>query len=216
MTAFIITIHVIVSIALILIVLLQTGKGASMGAVFGGAGSQALFGQTGAATFLGKLTTGAAIVFMLTSLSLAYISKSGGKSVVSDIPAPAPKAAAPAAEKATPDQPKPDTGNKAEKGASATAPVKPETSGDSKPADIPPAPPEETAKPVEAAPTKPAAPTDGGSGKATAPNPTEPANAPTAVAPPTSPPPAQTVNPPEMPVSPPEVPKAQEAPPIKP
>jgi len=85
MTAFIVTIHVIVSIALILIVLLQTGKGANMGAVFGGAGSQALFGNTGAATFLGKMTTVAAVIFMITSLSLAYISKSGGKSVVSDV-----------------------------------------------------------------------------------------------------------------------------------
>jgi len=85
MTALIITIHIIVSIALILIVLLQTGKGADMGAVFGGAGSQALFGNTGAATFLGKMTTVAAVVFMITSLSLAYISKSGSKSVVSDI-----------------------------------------------------------------------------------------------------------------------------------
>jgi preprotein translocase subunit SecG len=85
MTALIITIHVIVSIALILIVLLQTGKGADMGAVFGGAGSQALFGNTGAATFLGKMTTAAAVIFMITSLTLAYISKSGGKSVVSDI-----------------------------------------------------------------------------------------------------------------------------------
>jgi len=85
MTALIVTIHVIVSIALILIVLLQTGKGADMGAVFGGAGSQALFGNTGAATFLGKMTTAAAVIFMITSLTLAYISKSGGKSVVSDI-----------------------------------------------------------------------------------------------------------------------------------
>lgn len=113
MTALIITIHVIVSIALILIVLLQTGKGASMGAVFGGAGSQALFGNTGAASFLGKLTTWAAIIFMLTSLTLAYISKSGGKSVVSDIqskPA-AQQKQVPAAEKppvtlpATPSEP---------------------------------------------------------------------------------------------------------------
>ncbi|MDA3896770.1 MAG: preprotein translocase subunit SecG [Desulfobacteraceae bacterium] len=85
MTALIVTIHVIVSIALILIVLLQTGKGADMGAVFGGAGSQALFGNTGAATFLGKMTTAAAVIFMITSLTLAYISKSGSKSVVSDI-----------------------------------------------------------------------------------------------------------------------------------
>jgi preprotein translocase subunit SecG len=106
MTALIVTIHVIVSIALILIVLLQTGKGASMGAVFGGAGSQALFGNTGAATFLGKMTTVAAVVFMITSLSLAYISKSGGKSVVSDIK-PAAPATQPIAPSAAPETPAP-------------------------------------------------------------------------------------------------------------
>ncbi len=85
MTALIVIIHIIVCLALILIVLLQTGKGADMGAVFGGAGSQTLFGSTGATTFLTKLTTIAAIVFMLTSLSLAYIGKSGNKSIVSDV-----------------------------------------------------------------------------------------------------------------------------------
>ena len=88
MTALIVVIHIVVSIALILIVLLQTGKGADMGAVFGGAGSQTIFGSSGATTFLGKLTTAAAVVFMITSLSLAYISKNGGKSVVSDMNPP--------------------------------------------------------------------------------------------------------------------------------
>ena len=102
MTALIVTIHVIVSIALILIVLLQTGKGADMGAVFGGAGSQALFGNTGAATFLGKMTTAAAVIFMITSLTLAYISKSGSKSVVSDIK-PATQQTQPALPVAQPD-----------------------------------------------------------------------------------------------------------------
>ena len=91
MTVLIGTVHVIVCLALIMIVLLQTGKGADMGAVFGGAGSQTLFGSTGATTFLGKLTTGAAIVFMLTSLSLAYISKSTERSVVSDVKTTAPQ-----------------------------------------------------------------------------------------------------------------------------
>jgi len=57
-----------------MIVLLQTGKGADMGAAFGGGGSQTLFGSTGASTFLSKATTVAAIVFMLTSLILAYMS----------------------------------------------------------------------------------------------------------------------------------------------
>lgn len=102
MITLLIIVHVIVCIALILIVLLQTGKGADMGAVFGGAGSQTLFGNTGATTFLGKLTTGAAIVFMITSLSLAYLSKSGGKSVVSDVRIPTQETKADVTEKPQP------------------------------------------------------------------------------------------------------------------
>ena len=74
MSTFIIIIHVTVSIALILIILLQTGKGADMGAAFGGGASQTLFGSSGSSTFLGKLTTAAAVIFMLTSLVLAYMS----------------------------------------------------------------------------------------------------------------------------------------------
>ncbi len=74
MSILIIVIHVIVCIALILVVLLQTGKGADMGAAFGGGSSQTVFGSTGASSFLSKMTTGAAIVFMLTSLTLAYVS----------------------------------------------------------------------------------------------------------------------------------------------
>jgi len=74
MSTLIIIVHVVVAIALILIVLLQTGKGADMGAAFGGGGSQTLFGSGGASTFLSRLTTGVAIVFMLTSLTLAYVS----------------------------------------------------------------------------------------------------------------------------------------------
>jgi preprotein translocase subunit SecG len=72
-----------------MIVLLQTGKGADMGAAFGGGSSQTLFGSTGASTFLSKATTAAAIVFMLTSLTLAYMA--GGKvtkSVVMDAQVP--------------------------------------------------------------------------------------------------------------------------------
>ena len=76
MSLFLIIIHVAVCIALIMIVLLQTGKGADMGAAFGGGSSQTLFGSTGASTFLGKLTTVVAVVFMLTSLFLAYMSTS--------------------------------------------------------------------------------------------------------------------------------------------
>jgi preprotein translocase subunit SecG len=89
MSILLIVIHVVVCIALIMIVLLQTGKGADMGAAFGGGSSQTLFGSTGASTFLSKATTAAAVIFMLTSLILAYMS--GGtatKSVVSDVPVP--------------------------------------------------------------------------------------------------------------------------------
>ena len=57
---------------MILVVLLQTGKGADMGAAFGGS-SQTVFGSSGPGTFLGKMTTVIAVVFMLTSLSLAYM-----------------------------------------------------------------------------------------------------------------------------------------------
>lgn len=65
--------HILVSIGLILVVLLQTGKGADMGAVFGGS-SSTIFGSSGAGNFLTRLTTGMAIVFMITSLTLGYFS----------------------------------------------------------------------------------------------------------------------------------------------
>jgi len=55
------------------VILIQTSKGAEIGAAFGGS-NQTLFGSRGAATFLSKVTTVAAIVFMLTSLSLAILS----------------------------------------------------------------------------------------------------------------------------------------------
>jgi preprotein translocase subunit SecG len=65
--------HVLACLALVLIVLLQTGRGAEMGAAFGGS-SQTLFGSSGGTTFFGKLTTLAAVVFMLTCLGLSYFS----------------------------------------------------------------------------------------------------------------------------------------------
>ena len=68
----IVILHVVMCIALILIVLLQTGRGADMGAVFGGGSSQTVFGSSGPGTFLGKVTAVIATVFMLTSLWLAY------------------------------------------------------------------------------------------------------------------------------------------------
>jgi len=76
--------HVIVCIILILVVLLQAGKGANMGAAFGGS-SQTVFGSSGAGTFLGKMTTIVAAVFMLTSLTLSYFSVYKGSSVMDSV-----------------------------------------------------------------------------------------------------------------------------------
>ena len=96
MSILLIIIHIIVSIALIMIVLLQTGKGADMGAAFGGGSSQTLFGSTGASTFLSKATTAAAIIFMVTSLGLAYLSSHRTEeSVVTGTPAPVESQTAP-------------------------------------------------------------------------------------------------------------------------
>ena len=82
METVIIIIHVIVCIALVMTVLLQTGKGASLGAAFGGS-TQTVFGATGGAGFFEKMTTVVAIVFMVTSLSLTYLSaKRGGETIM--------------------------------------------------------------------------------------------------------------------------------------
>jgi len=111
-------VHVVACLVLVLVVLLQTGKGADMGAVFGGS-SQTLFGSGGAGNFLTRLTTGAAIVFMLTSLTLSYLSSASLRSSIFDSTSPEPPpveqpaeappigeppAAAPAGEAAPPPQ----------------------------------------------------------------------------------------------------------------
>ncbi|MDR2017658.1 MAG: preprotein translocase subunit SecG [Syntrophobacterales bacterium] len=65
-------IHVLVSIALILIVLLQTGRGSDVGAAFGSGSSQTLFGSSGSSGFMTKLTTAGVVIFMVTSMFLTY------------------------------------------------------------------------------------------------------------------------------------------------
>lgn len=105
MSLILIIVHIVVCIALIMIVLLQTGKGADMGAAFGGGGSQTLFGSTGASTFLSKATTVAAIVFMLTSLVLAYISSHRqADSIMQQAPAPVEQSAPAAQSEAAPQE----------------------------------------------------------------------------------------------------------------
>ena len=85
-----ITVHVFVAFVLILVVLLQSGKGAGLGAGFGGS-SQSVFGARGPQSFLGKFTTAAAIIFMVTSLTLSMLSSSVGHSTVVDAIPAAPK-----------------------------------------------------------------------------------------------------------------------------
>ena len=73
MFTFVIVLHVIVSIFLIFVILLQPGKGDAMAAFAGGGGSsQTVFGGRGSVTFLSKVTTVCAIIFMITSLTLAW------------------------------------------------------------------------------------------------------------------------------------------------
>jgi len=96
----IVVVHILVCIALILIVLLQAGKGAEMGAAFGGA-SQTIFGSAGAMGFLSKLTTVAAIIFMVTSLLLTFSTTRKVSTIMKERPAPT----APAAPSGLPAQP---------------------------------------------------------------------------------------------------------------
>jgi preprotein translocase subunit SecG len=119
MTTLLIIIHVLVALFLIGIVLLQHGKGADVGATFGGS-SQSLFGTEGPVPLLNKITTLAAIVFMGTSISLAYISanKSTG-TVMSDVPVQQATVPAPAADTAPVTIPMPA----AENADPATAPA---------------------------------------------------------------------------------------------
>jgi preprotein translocase subunit SecG len=102
-------VHVLMCFAIIAIVLLQSGKGADIGSAFGGAGSQAVFGSMGTPTLLGKITTAVAIVFTLTSFSLAILGGERASSVVREpAPAAAPPAPAPApAAPSTPSTPAP-------------------------------------------------------------------------------------------------------------
>lgn len=83
MTTLLLIIHVIVCFALIAVVLLQGGKGADIGATFGAGSSQTVFGARGGQSFMSRLTTGAAVIFMLTSLFLAYYyAKPGADSIM--------------------------------------------------------------------------------------------------------------------------------------
>ena len=77
------TLHILMCIILVLVVLLQSGKGADLAGAFGGGATQTAFGSRGPASFLSKLTTVAAIVFMLTSIGLSLVTnKKESKSIL--------------------------------------------------------------------------------------------------------------------------------------
>ena len=82
MYAFLLVIHVIVSLFLIFIILIQSGKGEGLSDVFGGGSSQTTIFGSRTGNFLTKATTASAIIFMVTCLSLALISKRSGGSIV--------------------------------------------------------------------------------------------------------------------------------------
>jgi preprotein translocase subunit SecG len=84
-------IHIIVSLFLVVVVLLQSGKAADLSAAFGGQGSQTVFGPRGSATVLTRATTISAILFMITSLSLSVMSTGAASAptLLDEVAAPA-------------------------------------------------------------------------------------------------------------------------------
>ena len=140
-------IHLIACVFLILVVLLQTGKGAEMGAVFGGGGSSTLFGASGAGNFLTKLTTGTAIVFFLTSLTLAYSSIARTQRTVFDRPLPEPPPLGAPAEPGPP-----PAMDEAAKNAAKVKPLEPQEVP--VPANRAPEPGADSSKPAEEGATK--------------------------------------------------------------
>ncbi|MFQ5882716.1 MAG: preprotein translocase subunit SecG [Candidatus Methylomirabilales bacterium] len=87
MHALLIILHVLLAMALVGVILIQTGKGADIGAAFGGGSSQTVFGGRGATTFLHKLTAAIATLFMVTSIILTiYATRRGTASVIPEEP----------------------------------------------------------------------------------------------------------------------------------
>ena len=116
-------VHVIACIVLILVILLQAGKGASMGAAFGGS-SQTVFGSSGPTSFLGKLTTGIAVLFMFTSMGLSYAAVHKGKTVMDAASRPAAETKATLPQPVSAQPGAPAAGQAQQPAPAAPAPVK--------------------------------------------------------------------------------------------
>jgi preprotein translocase subunit SecG len=146
LTTLLIVVQVLSAIAIIVLVLLQHGKGADMGAAFGGGASGSLFGATGSANFLSRSTAAVATVFFIATLGLAYVGTaikrpaSGGGGVMDSVPVPANTVPAPkdipvpAAPQGAVPAPSPQGSMNAPAPAQPTAPVAPATP---KPVDVP-------------------------------------------------------------------------------
>jgi preprotein translocase subunit SecG len=111
MVVLVTVIHVIICLFLIIVVLLQSGQSADIAAAFGGMGSQTAFGTRTAATVLSKATTWAAVMFMVTSITLSVFAtrhaNRSGSVLEGTRPAPtksAPKPSAPAPQPTTPNR----------------------------------------------------------------------------------------------------------------
>ncbi len=105
MYSVVLSLHVVACLLVILVVLIQSGKGAGMGGLFSGGGGDALFSAPSGSSFIRKVTTGFAITFFVTSLLLTYLgARRGMQSVTQNLYMPPP--AAPAAAPATPPAPK--------------------------------------------------------------------------------------------------------------
>lgn len=108
MYALLVSLHILVAFIMVAVILLQAGKGAEIGAAFGGS-SQTIFGSRGAATFLSKVTAAAALLFMVTSLALSFaVRERSVASTVIDLQQSEPPAAAPGAPPAAEGQPAPE------------------------------------------------------------------------------------------------------------
>lgn len=162
------TVHVILSIALILIVLLQTGKGSDLASAFGGGGANAVFGGAGPTSFLNRVTTAVAVLFMVTSIALAYVG-AGSSSIMPD-QEPAEEAV-PAEGEALP-------------GTTESAPAEEAAAGESQPATT-----SGTGSTTETSAAEPAAQPPAGQAEQPAAQP--PAGEPAAVAPAENPPAAE-------------------------
>ena len=133
LTTFIEIIHIGVCLFLILVVLLQQGKGGGMGAAFGGGAAQQVFGGRGAGNLLTRATAICAGIFMLTSVSLAYLSSSGDRALKDKLQQEVKKGKG--------NEGKPRTDPSATPPSGAKAPEKPNSpgGGDTPPADPAPA-----------------------------------------------------------------------------